>query len=194
MRALQSGTAKLFLGVCLVGIIVISSCEKHIDPTVPADRSNSEEWDRVFVDASRVFQIGEVKTLVFENPYDANRCVLIKGGTTLDSADIIYEKLRNKQIPETAAKQLSRQARGEGTDLFFLKDDTIVGSIRLWSVLPQDEIYYIDVGKQVTFSIQLVPQLAEWINDPAFLKKPEIGKDYLTNPERPKPIEILGVE
>ena len=185
----------IVLGFYLILVFFVSSCEKHKDEKIPFDALNSEKWNKAFIDTRKTFQLEEVKKIVFENPCDANQCILIRGGSYLEGPDVVYNKYIKKQIPSKVAKKLIRENMGERTNLFFLKDDIIISSIKLISVDSDDRIYYGKIEEQITFSIQLPPELSEHINnDPNFFEHPEIGQDYLTNPNRLKPIEIIKIE
>lgn len=171
------------------------SCEKRKEEKVACDKIHLEEWDNVFVEASKCFEIGEIKKVVLENPCDANQCVVIRGGSDLAGTDFIYNEYLENQIPEAVAKKLVHENIGEGVALFFLNDNTIISSIKLVHISSKDYISFKKIGERITFSIRLPPQLTEKIkNDPNFLDIPEFGQDYLTNPNRPKPIEIMKME
>ena len=182
------------MGLMFLGIFLLVSCERHKDEKIAVDYSCSEKWDKIFRDASKVFKVGEVKEITFENPYNANRCVLIRGGSSFVSPDEIYNEYLEKQIPELIAEKLVREDMGEGVNLFFVKNDAVISSVKLISVDSEESIYCQKIGEQITFSIQIPSQIYEWMKDPNFFNNPEIGQDYLTNPSRPKPIEIIAIE
>jgi hypothetical protein len=174
--------------------LLISSCAKQKEERISVDQYLSGKWDSAFLDASRVFQIGEIKKVVFENPYAAEQCLIVSGGSSVEEMDVVRKSYVDYGIPALVAEKLMGENMGEGVRVFFLKDDVVLNSIHLMSIRSCNSIYYKEIGKQVTFSIQLVPQLTEWAKDPTFFKQPEIGQDYFTNPDHPKPVEIIKVE
>lgn len=182
-------------GAFIMTNLLFVSCEKHKDEEIAFDQSRSEEWDNVFLDASKIFKVGEIKKIVFENPYNANQCILIQGGTSIEESDAIYNEYIDNGIPAIVAEKLVREDLGEWTNLYFLKDNVFINSIKVIHVDSEDRIYYTKVGEQIVFSIRLPPQFVERIkNDPTFFNHPEIGQDYLTNSSRSKPIEIINIE
>ena len=183
------------IGTILFSIMVISFVKNDKCEKIPYDHVNSKKLDQLFIDASKVFEINETKEIVFDNPCDADCCVLALGGSSFVSPEEVYEEYLKKQIPDSVIKQLMQQNYGEGANLYFLKDDTIISSIKLFGTSSKDEIYYTKIGKKITFSIQLDHRFTEqMINDPNYFKHPERGQDYLTNPKHRELIEIVEIK